>query len=527
MTRRFAALICTLVATVAFLVGLVVAGSQRRAPAVSSALVPSPAPVRVARGTNPAPPSAAPAASSAVPAPGAPTFADIAERLNPAVVNVDATSRGNGPREPASLRPSDRPPRRFESPAPERPDVYDRPFDFRDRDTPRKGAGTGFVIDPSGDILTNFHVIEGADRITVRLTDGRSLRARAIGSDPDTDVALIRVDSPTPLVAAALGDSDTLRVGEWVCAIGNPLAYEHTVTVGVVSFLGRKLFDNSLDNYIQTDAAINFGNSGGPLINGRGEVVGINSAISSRASNIGFAVPINQARAVLSQLRDRGRVSRGYMGVTLRSVDRDVRRALGLAVDRGALVQDVAAESPGARAGLRPYDLIVAVDGRAVSSDSALIREIASREPGSAASLQVLRDGRPRTLVVKLAERPARERRAADRVEPQTPVLAPSRDGRVSLGVSVRDLDREFVERWNVPGSVAGVLVTRVEPMSPAYDAGLERGQIVLEVNRAKVASVEDYRRLTGVARAGDVLAFYVFDPEIDQRVLRMLRVEP
>src|SRR5207342_2922078 len=169
-------------------------------------------------------------------------------------------------------------------------------------------------IEADGQILTNYHVIQNAERIMVKFSDGRSLHARVLGIDPDTDIALIKVDAEN-LPIAPMGDSETLRVGEWVCAIGNPLAYEHTVTVGVVSYLGRKLFDSSLDNYIQTDAAINFGNSGGPLINARGEVIGINAAISSRASNIGFAVPISGASAILPQLRAQGRVSRGYIGV--------------------------------------------------------------------------------------------------------------------------------------------------------------------------------------------------------------------
>ena len=175
--------------------------------------------------------------------------------------------------------------------------------------------GTGFIIDAEGHILTNQHVIDGADRLTVKLTDGRSFRAEVVGSDPDTDIALIKVEADAPLPHATLGDSDRLRVGEWVCAIGNPLAYEHTVTVGVVSFIGRKLFDSTLDNYIQTDAAISFGNSGGPLINARGQVIGINSAVSRQSSNIGFAVPINQARAILPQLKTVGKVMRGFIGV--------------------------------------------------------------------------------------------------------------------------------------------------------------------------------------------------------------------
>ena len=211
---------------------------------------------------------------------------------------------------------------------------------------PRRGTGSGVIIEADGYILTNHHVIERAERILVKLADGRTLRAEVVGSDPDTDIALLKVDGKGRLPAAPLGDSDTLRVGEWVCAIGNPLAYEHTVTVGVVSYIGRKLFDKSLDNYIQTDAAINFGNSGGPLINTRGEVIGINTAISSRASNIGFAVPVNQARSVLPQLKQFGRVARGYIGVALKDVDPDLQRSLNLGRARGALVQDVTGAPP-------------------------------------------------------------------------------------------------------------------------------------------------------------------------------------
>ena len=406
-------------------------------------------------------------------------------------------------------------------PLPDSPDLFGRAPE-RERQGPRRGAGTGFIIDPDGYILTNHHVIEGADRIAVRLADGRSLRAERIGSDPDTDIALIKVTSPRPLPHAVLGDSDTLRVGEWVLAIGNPLAYEHTVTVGVVSFIGRKLFDSSLDRYIQTDAAINFGNSGGPLINARGEVIGINAAISSRASNIGFAVPINQASLILPQLREMGRVSRGYIGVALRDVDPDLQRSLGLSSSSGALVQDVTAGSPGARAGLRPYDLIVAVDGKQVVRNDELIQLVSARQPGTSAMLQIVRDGRALNVAVKLAERPVRDPEPDEIGESARPT---SRTGSV-LGMLVREIDVEFAARFNLPKDLQGVVVSRVDPMGPAYDADIERGNILLEINRQPVHSIDDFRRLTANARSGEVLALYLFKPEGPRRELRTVKID-
>ncbi|HEU5257071.1 MAG TPA: trypsin-like peptidase domain-containing protein [Vicinamibacterales bacterium] len=496
MTRRFVVVTVCLTATIAFLIGLIVAGSMTPQPAISAPTAPAFS-VRTR--------------AAATLAPVISSFADVAERLNPAVVNIDATTRG-------SARS-----RRFGGlPVPDGPELFDRPGG-RDPQGPRRGAGTGFVIDPAGLILTNHHVVDGADRIMVRLTDGRNLHATRIGSDPDTDVALIKVDSTRPLPYASLGDSDALRVGEWVVAIGNPLAYEHTVTVGVVSFIGRKLFDSSLDRYIQTDAAINFGNSGGPLINARGEVIGINAAISSRAANIGFAVPINQARAILPQLREKGHVSRGYIGVSLRDVDPDLQRSLGLATNDGALVQDVTSGSPGARAGIRAYDLIVAVDGKPVSGNDQLIEMIATRQPGTVASLQILRENHPINIPVKLAERPQRDRRPAG-TDDQVPQPSSARGS--GLGLSVRDLDRDFADRFKLPDGMQGVVISRVEPMSPAFDAEVERGHVLLEINRHPVRSVDDYRRLTATAKAGDILTLYVYKPENDTRALLTVKIE-
>jgi serine protease Do len=319
-------------------------------------------------------------------------------------------------------------------------------------------------------------------------------------------------------------------VGEWVCAIGNPLAYEHTVTVGVVSFIGRKLFDNSLDQYIQTDAAINFGNSGGPLINSAGEVIGINAAISSRASSIGFAVPINQANAILPQLKARGRVARGYIGVALKDVDPDLQASLKLSVSKGALVQDVTPGSPGERAGLVAYDLIVSVDDRPMDSNDQLIQEISGRQPGSVARLTVIRNGREQQVSVKLAERPGRESRGTaqppdggTRPEKQNQGPAPTPDG---LGLTVRELDRDTARRLGIPGELRGVVVSKVEPMSGAFDAGIERGWIVLEINREPVVSAPEFWHLVEDARAGDVLTLFLYVPDLAQRTLRTIRIE-
>ena len=498
--RRFTFVTVALTAIVAFLVGAIVAGGLSR-PNVAAGAPSKTATLRAA---------SRPANTAAILP--AVNFADVVERINPAVVNIDATARGQDSRR-----------RRGRTSIPDPPDG---PFDFgpRERDSPHRGAGSGFIIDADGSILTNHHVIDHAERIVVKFGDGRTALARIIGSDPDTDIALIKVDGMTGLPVAPLGDSATLRTGEWVCAIGNPLGYEHSVTVGVVSFLGRKLFDMSLDNYIQTDAAINFGNSGGPLINVRGEVIGINAAISSRASNIGFAVPINGAAAVLPQLRARGRVSRGYIGVALRDVDTEIERSLKLPVSHGAMVQDITDGSPADRAGLHPYDVIVGIDENKIANDDQLIREIASRTPGTAARLSYVRDGRQQVATVKLAERPPRD--SSERGDASQPPEKVKSDLDAALGLAVRDLDRQTIERLDLPKGTHGVVITRVEPLSSAFDNGLERGMLVMEINRQPVTTAGEYRRIARAARPGDIMTLWIYAPELGQRQLKTLRVE-
>ena len=492
--RRFTILTVALASVVGLLVGLILAGEFTPTPVVTMA-------PRTVAAMPDARPAVAPAGGAGA------SFADVVERINAAVVNIDATSNRSGIRNAQGLFRRD-------------PDDNRREFD-----APSRGAGSGFIIDAAGFLLTNHHVIENAERITVTLADGRTFRGEVVGTDPAIDVALLRITGAQGLVEAPLGNSDNLRVGEWVCAIGNPLGYVHSVTVGVVSFIGRTLFDPSLDDYIQTDAAINFGNSGGPLINSRGEVIGINSAVSSRTNNIGFAVPINQAVAILPQLKASGRVSRGYLGVLLTDVTPPLQRALSLGVGRGALVQDFTAGAPAERSGLRVYDVIVDVDGRAIASNDDLIREISARTPGSVVRLQVVRDSRQLSLPVRLAERPNPSRGESDELPGGGPPPAPPAPA-ARLGLTVRELDRGAAQRLNIPASVQGVLITRVDPTGAAFSASVRRGLVITEINRKPVYSVAEYERALAAARPGDVLALYYFDPTNGQRALVTVTVE-
>ena len=493
--RRFTLLTVVLSSAVTFLIGILIAGGLTPGPTVASAPR-RPAAAGVAN-------EAGKRSASRVTA-GVVNFADVAERINPAVVNIDATSKTSRERR--------------------RGDELDPGRDF---EGPRQGSGSGFLIDREGYILTNHHVIAGAERITVTMADGRAFRGQVVGADPAIDVALLKIPGDGHLPEAALGNSDDLRVGEWVCAIGNPLGYVHSVTVGVVSFIGRKLFDKSLDDYIQTDAAINFGNSGGPLINAAGEVVGINSAISSRASNIGFAVPINQAVAILPQLKERGRVSRGFIGVGLTDVTPALQRALNLTVSKGAMIQDVTPGSPADRAGLHAYDIIISVEGRQVINNEEVIRDISARQPGSIARLEIVRDGRTQAAQVKLAERPLRDR-TPDGLEDLGPRGRPRQPepSETPLGLIVRELDRSFAGRLEIPDTVSGVVISRVDPTGAGFQALLRRGFVIMEINKRPVATVAEYQRVVAAARTGDILVFYVYDPALTQRSLVPVTVE-
>lgn len=490
-------MLVALVAVVSFLLGLVAAGTRSHDGA-------SPYPIRPdGAASKPLAVTSEPAITPASIAPsGQADFATVAALLNGAVVNVDAAARASDDRSRLVI------PRRWP-----------------DDGSGREGSGSGFIIDPAGFILTNFHVIDGADRLTVKLRDGRMFRATVVGVDPAIDVALLQIAAREPLPVAPLGHSDSLRVGEWVCAIGNPLGYDHSVTVGVVSFIGRKVFDPSLDALIQTDAAITFGNSGGPLINGRGQVVGITTAISAQAANIGFAVPIDQVIGVLPQLRERGRVSRGYIGIGLTNVTSVLQRALKIDPAHGALVEYVSADTPAERAGLRTYDVITAIDGHPVQSDEELIRYISAREPGGMAALDVWRDGAVRPIQVKLEERPL-----LPALQPRGPVNAnvepASRDG-AALGFTVRDSDGTDLRRLALPDRLSGVVIVDVDPAGPARVSPIHRGQVLLEVNRQRVTSEAEFRAVLAGLRPGSAVAVLVYDPALKERAIYSIMIDP
>ncbi|MCM2270425.1 MAG: Do family serine endopeptidase [Thermoanaerobaculia bacterium] len=487
-SRRLAT-ISMLAGAVAF--GMVLAGALDLGPAGMAA---------------PAPQSAALAPAAA----GAPfsSFADLAERALPAVVSIDAQTieRGHPPV------------RRRQQQAPGQQDPFEFFFGPRGReqspDAEREfrsdAGGSGFVVSTDGFVVTNNHVIEGATKVRVRL-EGRDYDAEVKGVDPATDLALLKIDAGRPLVALPLGDSQALRVGEQVMAIGNPLALGSTVTVGVVSAKGRSIGltrDTSFENFIQTDAAINRGNSGGPLVNLRGEVIGIATAMNWGAENIGFAVPVDTLKAVLPQLRDRGRVSRGYLGINIQNMTWERAQAFGLAESEGALVTAVVEGQPAAKAGLKHGDVVLNVDGRKVRETRDLIDYVSSKPPGSHVMLDVLRDGKRMKLDVELSER---EALAAETSEGDDEAAS----GIEWLGIDYQDLAPGLRQNLGVPAGVDGVVVREVAGSSPLYDEGVASGDVVTEVNGRPVADSAAFEREVGAAAPGSFLRLYVrrFDP--------------
>ncbi len=427
-----------------------------------------------------------------------PNFAEINKRVSPAVVAIYSTKVVK----------------------------YSHPFfddDFfryffgtppRDEEREEKiqSGGSGFIISPDGYILTNEHVVADADEVEVVLGKDEHIKAKVIGRDAPTDLALLKIDYKEPLPTIPLGDSDKLEIGEWVMAVGFPLAYGKTVTVGVISAKERKLgisqTTSSFENFLQTDAAINPGNSGGPLVNIKGEAIGVNTAISRIGQNIGFAVPINQFKMIEDQLKNKGKVVRGYLGVRITDVTEEIQKAFKLKNTNGAFVQSVEKGSPAEEAGLKHGDVIIKVDNKNIEKSQDLINYISSQKPGSKAKIYVIRDGKEMDFNVKLTTRKDEgEEEITEKEEGEEKDIS-------NLGISVGELTPRYRSFYNIPSDVDGLLVLKVKKMSTAYDRGLREGDVIMEANGKEVKSIKELKKVYSSLKKGDYLNLYVYKAE-------------
>jgi serine protease Do len=362
------------------------------------------------------------------------------------------------------------------------------------------GSGSGLIVDADGHIITNNHVVGEASEVEVRLSDKTKLFAHVVGKDPDTDLAVIKVTSEHPLSVARFGDSGTVKVGQWVLAVGNPFGLDRTVTLGVVSGIGRENINLSrYENFIQTDASINPGNSGGPLLNLRGEVIGINTAIINFAQGIGFAIPSNMARQVMHQLIEKGRVVRAWLGVGLQPLTVDLAKKFGVNEGEGVLVNEVFDKDPAAVAGIKPGDVITKIGGGVVDSPNKLSRLVAALPPGSMVDVEVVRDGRRIKLDVALSER---------RDNVVTASLPQSRS-EVKLGLDVQDLTAALADKFKL-SETKGVLIAKVEPGSLAQAEGLREGDLIKEVNRVETGTVIEFGAAVSKVRRGETILLRV-----------------
>jgi len=392
-------------------------------------------------------------------------FVDLAEHVKPAVVNIANTAT------PTPMRQEERP---------------------RQRPQESPSSGSGVIIDKDGYIVTNNHVVGDATEVEVRLLDKRKFTGKVVGRDPDTDLAVVKISSKTPLPTVSMGDSSQVRVGQWVVAVGNPFGLESTVTVGVVSALKRENVNLSrYEDFIQTDASINPGNSGGPLFNIHGEVIGINTAIINFAQGIGFAIPSKMVQDVVPQLIAKGKVSRGWLGVGIQAVTTDLATQFHLDQEEGVLVNEVFDGEPAQKAGVQPGDIILSVEKTTVDTPSSLAKAVASLTPGKPANLTILRNGDRRTVSVMLAER---------KEEAETVAAVPTHAPESVLGLDVQDITKDIADRLKLKDT-NGVLVSKVESDSLADRGGLKEGDVLKEINRHSIENTEDFRKLTGALK--------------------------
>ena len=421
--------------------------------------------------------------------PVSPDFVELSKRLKPTVVNI-RTTKHIKPRAGSQFRGND-----------PFADLFGQFFGQQAPQQPRKqqGMGTGFIISADGFILTNNHVVNGADEIMVKLSDGREIKAELKGLDDKLDVALLKISDKATLPFAELGNSDALEVGEWVMAIGNPFGLAHTVTAGIVSAKGRVIGSGPYDDYIQTDASINPGNSGGPLFSSEGKVIGINTAIIANGQGIGFAIPINMAKTVADQLKATGKVVRGYLGVNFGALTPKLAKSLGLASAKGAIVTNVIKGSPAEKGGFKVEDVIVRFDGKAVDAETDLPKVIASTPVGKSVKAVVYRKAKRLELTVVVGQQAG----LGPLGEPAT----------ASIGISARELTPELARQLGLKDG-KGVVVSEVKPGSSAEDAGMVRGDLIIEFNGQPLESLEGFAALASKVAKGEVVRLLLRRPD-------------
>jgi serine protease Do len=445
------------------------------------------------------------------------SFADVIEAVSPAVVNIMISKTEQA--KPTGFE--------FSAPGGQRGQQF--PFDeffgrfFDQPNQPRRerrteGQGSGFIIDPNGYIVTNNHVADGADKIVVTMQDGRKFDATLVGHDPKTDLALIKVNA-SGLPHVAFGDSGRARVGDWVVAIGNPFGLGGTATAGIVSARGRDIQSGPYDDYLQLDAPINFGNSGGPVFNTAGEVIGVTTAIfSPNGGNIGigFAIPANQAKSVITELRNTGTVERGWLGVQIQSLDDELAASLGVPNKHGALVAEVLKDGPAARGGVVAGDVITRFNDREIDSARTLSRVVAEAPPSKAAKVTVWRDGKTREITVKIGEAAKNDEVADARSSADGPQAT------AGLGLTLRPLTDEDRAQLSLPGDVNGALVVEVAPGSPAADKGVRAGDVITRVNQQNVKSAAEAVSALNAAKKGDSRALLLVRRGDSQRFVAL-----
>lgn len=417
-----------------------------------------------------------------------PDFVTLAEKLKPTVVNISTMKNNNALQRRLHRQPSP-------SLDPFQ-DFFERFFEEAPRRPQReRSLGSGFIISSKGFIITNNHVISGADEIKVRLSDGREFNAELKGADEKLDLALIKIDDKADFPVAELGDSSDIKVGEWVMAIGNPFGLAQTVTAGIVSAKGRVIGSGPYDDFIQTDASINPGNSGGPLFNADGKVIGINTAIVAGGQGIGFAIPVNMAKEVLPQLEEKGKVTRGWLGVTMQPMSVELAKSFGLEGEKGALISDVVKDGPAAKAGLKSGDIILEFGGQKISEMNELPRLVAATPVGKTVALKALRNGQIREFTVSVGKLVD----GGDENNPQ-----PADD---AFGLMVRELTKELAASMGLTES-QGVVITGVKRGSSAEFGGFQPGDIILEVGGKAVASVAEYQKAVSGYKKGETVRF-------------------